>query len=430
MVTTNTNRRNGHFYVWTDDIYGEWSEPIWVDMKGIDPDLFFDDDPPTGLPGQLGRAGGSVWFSCTNGQCRIDIESGKWIGEPTLRWPGTGGTWAPEAPHLYKINGMYYTLLAEGGTERGHMVTIARSTQIGGPYESCPHNPILSHRSTGAELQCTGHGDLVEDGHGNWWMVFLATRMIGYPAVHLLGRETCLAPVMWTADGWPVVNGGEVVPIDMNRSGLPHQSPGSSVWTDEFDAPFLKLEWNFLRNPDPELWSLTNPAGCLALRCASAGLDALDSPAWVGRRLQHFVTTTQTELQFEPRKEAEEAGLTLFLQHHAHYDLAVTRRDGRRVVIARRTVGTFCVETGALPVPEGPVTLSLKTDKSWIDLGVETPDGSVSVVKGEAKFLSTEVSGSFTGLYVALYAKGADDGSSLNNAARFIRFVYSNEEGS
>lgn len=414
MVTTNTNnahKPNGNFYVWTDDIRGEWSEPVWVGMPGIDPDLFFDSN-------------GDVWFSCTGGQSRIDLETGKLIGGPTVRWPGTGGTAAPEAPHIYRIGDWYFTMLAEGGTERGHMVTIARSRNIGGPYESCPHNPILSHRSMQAELQSTGHGDMFEDMQGKWWMVFLATRPVGYPPVHLLGRETCLAPVTWSDDGWPVVNQGNVVPLNVTFPGLPEQKPEWREWHDDFSGSRLKPEWNFLRNPDPDTWSLSANPGALTLRCSPVSLDDTDSPAWVGRRLQHFETEQLVELDFNPGSGREEAGVSLFLQRKSHYDIFLTLRNGRRVLVVRRLVGSLSAVSEPCYVEEGPVKLSILTDRECFDLGFMSTAGRISLAKGEAKFLSTEIGGRFTGLFVALFAGG--EGSDRSNAsyAIFRHFKY------
>lgn len=191
MVTTNV--AVGNFFVYADDPAGEWSEPVWLEHKGIDPSLFFDDD-------------GKVYFTWTTDnqiwQCEIDINTGATLTKPRPIWSGTGGRY-PEAPHLYKINGTYYLLIAEGGTEYGHMVTLARADSPWGSFESCPHNPILTHRHRGANpIQGTGHADLVEAHDGSWWMVFLAFRTLAhYQNFHHLGRETFLAPVKWDEAG-------------------------------------------------------------------------------------------------------------------------------------------------------------------------------------------------------------------------------------
>lgn len=205
MVTTNVTAQQ-HLIVSAEDPAGEWSEPLWLTHGAIDPSLFFDDD-------------GTVYFT-SNGdggivQSTLDLVSGQFTSPMRAIWAGTGGAY-PEAPHLYKINGAYYLMIAEGGTEYGHMETIARSASPWGPFEPCPRNPILTHRSLAHAIRCTGHADLVEDHLGNWWMVFLAVRPVdAYPPRYHLGRETFLAPVTWDTDGWPLVNGGKPVELLM-----------------------------------------------------------------------------------------------------------------------------------------------------------------------------------------------------------------------
>ena len=165
MVTTDTTGR-GNILVSADDPAGPWSEPISIRQGGIDPSLFFD-------------ASGKVYFSsnCLHGnrrglqQSEIDIEMGELLSASKFLWEGTGGKY-PEAPHLYLKDGWYYLLIAEGGTEFGHMITVARSRAAFGPFEPCPQNPILSHRSTSHSIQSTGHGDMIQDHLGGWWMVF------------------------------------------------------------------------------------------------------------------------------------------------------------------------------------------------------------------------------------------------------------------
>lgn len=147
-------------------------------------------------------------------QAEIDLSTGKILTERKLIWEGTGGSF-PEGPHLYNIDNRYYLVIAEGGTEYGHMVTVARSDQPYGPFEACPYNPVLSHRSISHPVQATGHVDFVQAHDGTWWTVLLGIRPIGYPFHHHLGRETYLAPVTWTEDGWPLIGENGRVDIEM-----------------------------------------------------------------------------------------------------------------------------------------------------------------------------------------------------------------------
>ncbi|MDK3157865.1 family 43 glycosylhydrolase [Kamptonema cortianum] len=174
------------------------------------------------------------------------------MGPRKLIWAGFEDIQC-EAPHIYRIGAWYYLIAAEGGTFGGHMVVAARSKTPDGPYEGCPHNPLLTHRAdVFAPLQCTGHGDLVETPDGSWWMVFLAVRKRVTPECfapyHLLGRETCLAPVTWDAEGWPVVNAGKSLSLEIHLPGVDMNTSAFSR-RDEFNTPELSLEWNFRRNP-------------------------------------------------------------------------------------------------------------------------------------------------------------------------------------
>ena len=199
MVTTNVSA-GGNFIVHTKDIHGTWSEPAWVKQRGIDPSLFWDDDGRCYFVsnGSAGNAGSGIFL------CEIDPFTGEMLSDSVCISKGCGGRCA-EAPHIYKRGDYYYLMLAEGGTEYGHMETILRAKEIYGAYEPCPRNPILTHRNHPGEIQATGHADLVEDENGNWWLVCLAIRPIPRAKLHHLGRETFLSPVTWDGDGWPVV---------------------------------------------------------------------------------------------------------------------------------------------------------------------------------------------------------------------------------
>jgi len=190
FITVTDVSGTGNCIIRSGTPYGPWSDPVPVAQGGIDPSLFFDDD-------------GTAYF-CTNADVGgiqgialsvVNPVTGKLRSPVRHICPGSGGRW-PEAPHLYKFDGLYYLMLAEGGTEYGHMETLFRSASPWGPYVPCPHNPILSHRNALANpVQCTGHADLVEDGKGNYWAVFLGVRPLPGLLLHNLGRETFLAPV-------------------------------------------------------------------------------------------------------------------------------------------------------------------------------------------------------------------------------------------
>lgn len=414
MVTTNTSH-GGNFYVTTDNPAGEWSDPIWVDQGGIDPSFFFDDD-------------GRVYLASTGPggiiQSEIDIATGAILRKPETIWGGTGGRF-PEGPHLYKIEGVYYLLVAEGGTEWMHMVTLAKGNSPFGPFESCPHNPIFSHRSLPSPIQGTGHADLVQAHDGSWWMFFLGFRP--HRNWHHLGRETFLAPVHWE-DGWPVVGDHGQVGVKVEAEGLAQEPlppvPERDCFTEDHLAPY----WNFKRNPDPATWSLgPEGQGGLVLRGNAVNLDELDSPAWIGRRQQHMHCLAKTRLQFEPGRDSDEAGLTIHMTEEHHFDLYATSRGGARVVEARLRIGPLMQVVGSAVPDVGPMDLSIEADPAHYRL-IYSPSGREPVVLAEAetKFVSTEVASGFTGVYIAMYATG--NGSPCSAPAMFEWFEYRETE--
>ncbi|WP_019639592.1 glycoside hydrolase family 43 protein [Paenibacillus fonticola] len=397
MTTTNVSSI-GNFYVKTTQPSGPWSDPIPVAQNGIDPSLLFDDDGRVFFQStRTGDQGDGIY------QCEIDIETGSMMSESRLIWEGTGGA-HPEAPHVYKMKGYYYLMIAEGGTEYGHMVTIARSTDPYGPYEACPNNPILSNRSMKSSIHATGHADLVQIQDGSWWSVCLGIRPVSYPMRHHLGREVLLAPVGWTDDGWPVIgNGGRIEPV-MDAPLLPEVRWPDWPVRDDFNHTQLGLDWTFLRNPEPESWSLEERPGYLTLRGNQASLDDAGSPAFVGRRLCHFSCHVAAAMEFEPMNEGVEAGLTVYMNEKHHYDLAVRSIEGRKMVVFRRTVGSLRVEE-IRDCPLGPVVLNIEAQPDKFEFSLRTyQSGTIEMGWGETHLLSTEVAGGFTGVFIAMYA--------------------------
>jgi xylan 1,4-beta-xylosidase len=414
MVTTNVSE-GGNFYVRTQQPAGPWSDPIPVMQGGIDPSLLFDLD-------------GRVYFHSTcSGQegdgiyvCEIDITNGRMLTESRLIWRGTGGACA-EAPHLYKIHGKYYLMIAEGGTEYGHMVTVARSNHPYGPYEECPHNPVLSHRSLDSRIQATGHADLIQAQDGSWWAVFLGIRPVTYPKRHHLGRETFLAPVTWNSDGWPVIGHGGRVEIEMNSPQWPEVRWPKKAIRDDFNDLTLDLDWIHLRNPVPGSWSLAERPGHLVLHGREVSLDDGGAPAFVGRRLCHLSCNAAASMDFEPAAEGEEAGLTVFMNENYHYDLFIKLDNGRKTAALRRTVGTMRTEHMQVCLT-GPVILEVEVLPEMFRFLVKQ-EGRDDIVlgTGETHLLSTEVAGGFTGVILAMYAVC---GNGSQSPASFDWFDY------
>lgn len=338
-------------------------------------------------------------------------------------WEGTGGA-HPEGPHLYNINGTYYLLIAEGGTEYGHMATIARSQQPFGPFESHPNNPILTHRSSSKPIQATGHADFIQYTDGSWWTVCLGIRPAPIPFSgkhHHLGRETFLALVEWNEDGWPTIGG--TFELEMDGKSLPIEERVQWKVKDDFDGSTLDFPWSFLRNPNKDSWSLSDRPGYLTLYGSSIRLDDLDSPSFIGRRQQHFDCNISTCLEFSPTEEGEETGLTVFMNDRFHYEIAVGIRNGVKKVFIRRRIGSLWRVESEYEYAQDAIILSNQADPKNYTFSYQQPDGeSITLGTGECSLLSTEVAGGFTGVYFGLYATG--NGRPSTTPAYFDWFEY------
>jgi alpha-N-arabinofuranosidase len=422
MVTTNITS-GGNFYVTTRDPFAEWSEPIPLTQGGIDPSLLFDEGKVyLTSTGFAGVPGDPVQKIPSIVQSEVDIATGQLLTEPRPIWSGTGGA-SPEGPHLYKIDGVYYLMIAEGGTEYGHMETIARSNSPWGPFESCPHNPILTHRSTSHPIQATGHADLVQATDRSWWLVSLGIRPSGYPPVQHLGRETFLAPVTWDSSGWPHVGEGHRIALEMDGPRLTPLIWDPPTIRDNFDAARLAIQWNFLGNPAATTWSLVDRPGWLRLLGNSTRLDQGAGVAFIGRRQEHFNCEVETMLDYAPIREGEEAGLTVWKNPHHHYDLFVSRDDDARRIGVRGRIGGISAVLASQPLPEGPIILLVRADRYNYEFTFRSPEADERTLATlQTRYLASEVAGGFTGVYFALYASG--NGQESSRPAYFDWFDY------
>lgn len=397
LITTQVDG-GGNFYVTASDPAGPWSDPVWLpDLPGIDPSLFFNDD-------------GRVYVQSTGAgqgivQAELDVARGRLVQVPRLIWSGTGGRY-PEGPHLYRICGRYYLMIAEGGTEYGHMETIARADTPWGPFESAPRNPILTHRNTNDHvIQGTGHADLFQAEDGNWWLVFLGFRTVGGP-YHHLGRETFLAPVSWTDDGWPVVNAGRTIEERMQGPLPPDHPWPAAPLRGAFAAPRLGPEWTFLRRPLGRRVTLTGRPGWLRLYAAGRGLDSR-WPVLAARRQEHMTAEVSTLLELRTLRAGDEAGLTVYMDERHHAEVFLFQRGSRRCLGLRQRIGELSAVRAAVPVRPGPVVLRVSARRErYRFLGGALGERPRLLGEAAAKYLSSEVAGGFTGVHLGIYAVG------------------------
>ncbi len=427
MVTTNVGA--GNFYVKTKDPFaGEWSDPIMLpEVLGIDPSFFFDEDGKAYIinnddaPGYKPEYDGhrtlrvvefDVENDCTVGERRIVLNKGVRPEEKPI--------WI-EGPHIYKINGKYYIMSAEGGTSLQHSEVILRSDSVWGPYEPWDGNPILTQRNMAWDREnpvtCAGHADMLQDPNGNWWAIFLACRPYERDLENL-GRETYMMPVEWTEDGWPIITKPEEqVPMIVHFPGAKRDENvtfGNFSVADEFEADALGLEWMTLRSAATDLYSLNETPGYLRLTCSPEHATRFTTPSLVLRRIHHHEFTATTRMYFNP-VETEAAGMLLFKDERHQYFLKVYNADGVKTAAVEK-VGMAGRGRDMKPSNEVLGSVALP-DCKYVDLKITSdgptfsffcaPDGKgeQTVAAGvDASYLTTARAGGFTGTTVGLYA--------------------------
>lgn len=418
--------KSGNFIVTATRPEGPWSEPHWLDeAEGFDPSLFFDDDGRAWFTANRLREEG-YYTGHTEVYIReIDIHQMKLIGDETVLWDGAvkGAVWA-EAAHIYKANGYYYLLVAEGGTAHHHAVTMARSKNISGPYEGDRANPILTHRHLGLDYPIvgTGHADLVETQNGEWWLVLLAMRPYG-GYFYNLGRETFLVPARWE-DDWLIVSPGTGrVEFEYPVPNLPEHSRAASTSRDDFDGSALAPQWNFLRTPRGDFYSLTERSGFLRLRLRPQHLAERSNPSFVGRRQQHIHFMVETAMEFFPRSSDECAGLVLRQNDDFHFRFVVTGENSHPMIqLIRRSQGQDQL-LASQPVRAGPCTLRVMAHEQSYNFYYSTDDTWQTLIEHvDGRILSTPVAGGFVGAFIGMYA--SSNGHPSTNFADFDWFDY------
>lgn len=397
MITTNVGN-GGNFLVTATDPRGPWSEPVWLEQQGIDPSLWFEG----GKCYMVSNPDNTIML------CEIDPQSGKQLTPSRPLWRGTGGRY-PEGPHLYKKDGWYYLLISEGGTELAHKLTIARSRNIYGPYESNPGNPIFTHCSMagqGSQIQGTGHGDLVQTPDGSWWLAFLAYRNFG-GSYHHLGRETYLAPVTWKRGGWPVVNGGQPVDTLMQVSplGKAQQSQKHQIRTTFEKGLPTSPEWVHIQNPIAQNYVIRE--GRLQLMCSPGTLTRNDQPTFLGRRQESAAFELTTHVDFSEGLPRDEAGLTVYQIHDGHAEIFLNPTNGLTEVVARIRMKDVEAVLAKATIEGYEAHLRVKSDGEKYLFEYATDGQYYKLLAScSCSLLSTEVVGGFTGMVLGMYATG------------------------
>lgn len=436
-------RNGGNFIITAKDPAGPWSDPVWLDgATGIDPSVFFDDD-------------GKVWYTGTRPAPEGEAYPGNWeiylqelnpdaindgdsaqglrplSGESYGLWRGAlrDCIW-PEGPHLYKRNGLYYLLHAEGGTGLDHAVCVARSESLFGPWKGKSANPVVTHRHLGrrADIINVGHADMFEDTGGNWWMVLLASRP--FQGVCPLGRETFLVPLFWE-DDWPFIATKSGL-VESTLEFVTKKGDNNTADTegaresccDHFDDKTgnLPLHWLTLRMPackKDAAFCLTENTGALRLFTRAATMRGKDHPAFAGRRIQHKDWAFSAAFEFAPKKPGEAAGIVLLQSEDWQYRLEVcldasgalslrlVRAAGNKdEILAQCPFNCGASFVLSASCKEMELSFFYGNDKDSLICLADSVDG---------KILSPEYAGGFVGTVAGLFATG--NGTDTGNYA-------------
>ena len=412
----------GNFIVKTKDPAKGWSDPILLpNVGGIDPSLFFDDngkgyivnnDAPIGTPKWDGHR--AIWIH------EFDVNTDQTFGTAKLIVDGgvdplKKPVWI-EGPHLYKRNGKYLLIAAEGGTGTNHSEVAFLSDNVFGSYIPYADNPILTQRdmpeNRNNKITSVGHADLVDDTNGNTWAVFLGCRPYE-ENYYNTGRETFLLPVTWKNDIPVILQKGLAVPTIVNKKKLEDkeiETTGNFTWRDEFESNTLDKRWLMIRTPKSDWYDLKN--GQLILKVIPKSIYEVTQPAFLGHRQQHTTFETTTEFSFKPQNGQEIAGLVCFQNEKYNFVFGKTLVKGNEAIVLDHSAGeTKRIATLEIPAAykNSPVRLKIIGYGANYSFYVAYGDNNWLAVaeKVDARNLSTQNAGGFIGTLIGPYASSA-----------------------
>lgn len=450
----------GNFVATSKSPEGPWSNPVWLpEIDGIDPSLFFDDNgkayliynsiPPEDKPLYDGHR--------TIRMREFDKQNLKVIGDEKILINGgvdinKKPVWI-EGPHIYKVNGYYYLLAAEGGTADQHSEVIFRSENVNGPYLPYKNNPILTQRNLNPDrsnpITSTGHADFVQTNNTDWWAVFLGCRPYSMKAdgYYNTGRETFLAPVRWIKDStgvsWPVINPDydEVqyfYPLPLPTKKLTDRSySGNVFYRDDFCKNELDKNWMFLRTPLTKWYDLSKQSGFISLKLRPETCSGKSNPSFLGYRQQNIKCSASTSIKFNPKSENEKAGLLIFQNENHFYLICKSLESDNLVIQLYKSLADSSNEQLKLVASqiiseeenEKQFSLMIKSDEkyysfyySFVDKPEENKDWILLKENMDVEFLSTHIAGGFVGCVFGMYATSNSKPS--ENEALFDFFEY------
>ena len=450
-VNGRTCRQN--FIITAEDPKGPWSEAVIIQgADGIDPSLFFDRE-------------GRMWY-CSNLTPKdlkypeqkviyageLDRDTFQFKGEPQVILDGSiDHSFYTEAPHIYEVNGMYYLMTACGGTQTNHGVHLYRSSEILGPYEPCPRNPVITNRNVRLNnslgVSVIGHGDLVQTQEGEWYVVLLGIRPYRHErqdyddfqprkwirtpdrnkdAQFNLGREVFLAPVAWDYDGWLLVdNETGMVGLTERRPNLPECRPPYQSRVDNFESDKLNMAWCMRRPIREAFYSLSERPGYLRLKPGRVRAEEPGAAAMLVKRQQHNDFQAAAAMEYEPGFNGDEAGLIVTQNERFSYLLLKERQEDGLWISCFRVAGGVRERIAQKPVKAGRLYLYLEGGEGTYSFYYGYQEGEMLplALSQDGSLLSTLVADGFVGAYLGVYgARSQEEGEAMEAFADFDWF--------
>lgn len=428
MITTHIAAGIGNMVVKTKDPLKGWSDPIKLKFGGIDPALFFDDNgksyvvhndgPDIGKELYNGHRVIKIWDydvkkdEVIAGTDKIIVDGGVDISQKPI--------WI-EGPHLYKKDGRYYLMCAEGGTGDNHSEVIFVSDNPKGPYIPSAKNPILTQMHLSNErknaVAWTGHADIVQKPDGKYYGVFLGVRPNETGRVNT-GRETFMLPIDWAGE-FPVFIGG-LEPLSVknkmpdgliNNTGKEGFFPnGNFTFSDDFTADQLDYRWIGVRGPREDFVSLRGNG--LRINPFPVNIMDVEPASIIFYRQQHINFSAAATMSYKPKSEKDLAGMVCFQKETFNYVFGVTKKGKDYYLLLQRTDNGKSTILASIKIKVNkPIHLQVNSEGDLYRFNYATGMNAFQNLGGTVSgdILSTNIAGGFTGSLIGLYA------TSLNN---------------